>query len=193
MHRQTTLPTIVLTVHSHVSEIPSCRKLRKPFYQTYKGPINPFNQRVQPLAKDAPWRGDGRRCPGHRPSAWRWGGDGPLRWPTWGTSCPCCGRCRGQCPSTCSRRRLPARWNNAADNIHVILWKHFISWGRNFVVWKRRTYSRVLDFVDCPTYEIKNCLLSWRHAWRYWTPAVNGHIINVWQTDQQRILACQLQ
>jgi len=37
-----------------------------------------------------------------------------------------------------------------------ILWKHFISWVRNFVVWRRRTYSWVLDFVDCPTHEIKN-------------------------------------
>ena len=36
-----------------------------------------------------------------------------------------------------------------------LLWKHFISWGRNFVVWRRRTYSWVLDFVDCPTHEIK--------------------------------------
>jgi len=35
-----------------------------------------------------------------------------------------------------------------------LLWKHFISWGRNFVVWRRRTYSWVLDFVDCPTHEI---------------------------------------
>jgi len=35
-----------------------------------------------------------------------------------------------------------------------VLWKHFISWGRNFVVWRRRTYSWVLDFVDCPTHEI---------------------------------------
>jgi len=38
---------------------------------------------------------------------------------------------------------------------YIILWKHFISWGRNFVVWRRRTYSWVLDFVDCPTHEIK--------------------------------------
>ena len=36
-----------------------------------------------------------------------------------------------------------------------ILWKHFISCGRNFIVWRRRTYSWVLDFVDCPTHEIK--------------------------------------
>jgi len=36
-----------------------------------------------------------------------------------------------------------------------LLWKHFISWGRNFVVWRRRTYSWVLDFVDCPTHEIQ--------------------------------------
>jgi len=36
-----------------------------------------------------------------------------------------------------------------------ILWKHFISWGRNFVVWRRRTYSWVLDFVDCPAHEIE--------------------------------------
>jgi len=39
---------------------------------------------------------------------------------------------------------------------NVILWKHFISWGRNFVVWRRRTYSWVLDFVDCPTHGQKN-------------------------------------
>ena len=35
-----------------------------------------------------------------------------------------------------------------------VRWKHFISWGRNFIVWRRRTYSWVLDFVDCPTHEI---------------------------------------
>jgi len=45
-------------------------------------------------------------------------------------------------------------WNYIYTLQTRILWKHFISWGRNFVVWRQWTYSWVLDFVDCPTHEI---------------------------------------
>jgi len=47
--------------------------------------------------------------------------------------------------------------------IKQVVWKHFISWGRNFVIWRRQTYSLVLDFVDCPTHEIeKNMFDFWQ-------------------------------
>jgi len=49
----------------------------------------------------------------------------------------------------------PNLYNMWAIELNELLWKHFISWGRNFVVWRGRTYSWVLDFVDCPTHEIK--------------------------------------
>jgi len=56
-----------------------------------------------------------------------------------------------------SYKRSICYCNNHLFNVwyRMVLWKHFISWGRNFVVWRWRTYSWVLDFVDCPTHEIK--------------------------------------
>jgi len=57
------------------------------------------------------------------------------------------------CPSS-SNVEISAPQIKCFYSIHV-LWKHFISWGGNFVVWRRRTYSWVLDFVDCPIHEIK--------------------------------------
>ena len=61
------------------------------------------------------------------------------------------------CRETSSRRwKTVNLWPTQKRTASIILWKHFISWGWNFFVWRRRTYSWVIDFVECPTHEIKN-------------------------------------